>query len=76
MATPQDGKGQETTTLISQGPRKAQVVLTTTYPDGRRTSRTVHYRVQGGQFVSNARVVGGRGTQKEDGKPKAKKGRF
>jgi hypothetical protein len=71
MATPRAGKGQQETKVISQGTRRAEVVLITTYPDGKKTSVTKHYRVnRDGSYTDRASITGGRHTQKEDGKPK------
>lgn len=70
MADSHRGRGQTETKVISQGTTKAEVVLITTWPDGRRTSETRHYCVVGGKFVDGARVEGGRHRQTEDGKLK------
>lgn len=66
MATPQNGKGQTETRVISQGPDNMEVVLITTYPDGRRTSRTVHHRLVHGN-VKYLSVNGGRHKQNDNG---------
>lgn len=74
MATPGQGKGQTNTIMISQGTHKAEVVLITEYPNGRKTSQTKHYRVVNGQLTDKEKVTGGRHKQEENGR--RKKGAF
>jgi len=68
MATPGQGKGQQETRLISQGTHKAEVVLITTYPNGKKKSQTKHYRIVGGQFTDSVKVTEGRDRMRENGR--------